>query len=45
MLILIGVIAISFRDGEYGIPAVIGAAIAIATGPVVYYFARGAGKK
>jgi amino acid transporter len=45
MLILIGVIAISFRDGEYGIPAVIGAGIAIATGPVMYYFARGAGKK
>ena len=45
MLVLIGVIAISFRDGEYGIPAVIGAGIAIAAGPMVYYFARAAGKK
>src|SRR3954469_20576976 len=33
MLVLIGVIAISFRDGEYGFPAIIGAAIAIALGP------------
>src|SRR4029077_18064570 len=45
MLILIGVIAISFRDGEYGIPAVIGAAIAIAAGPAVYHFACAVGKK
>lgn len=36
MLVLIGVIAISFHDGEYGVPAVIGAAIAIALGPAVY---------
>jgi amino acid transporter len=36
MIVLIGVIAISFRDGEYGLPAVIGAAIAIAVGPVIY---------
>jgi amino acid transporter len=36
MIVLLGVIAISFRDGEYGLPAVIGAAIAIAIGPVIY---------
>ena len=45
MLILIGVIAISFRDGEYGVPAVIGAGVAIAAGPAVYHFMRNAGKK
>jgi amino acid transporter len=36
MVVLLGVIAISFRDGEYGIPAVIGAGVAIVLGPVVY---------
>jgi len=40
MIVLLGVIAISFRDGEYGLPAVIGAATAIAVGPVIYGFAR-----
>ncbi len=40
MLVLLGVIAISFRDGEYGIPAIIGAAIAIGLGPIVYAFVR-----
>jgi amino acid transporter len=40
MIILIGVVAMSFRDGEYGVPAVIGAAVAIGLGPVVYFFAR-----
>ena len=40
MLILIVVIAISFRDGEYGIPAVIGAAVAVALGPVIYRVAQ-----
>jgi amino acid transporter len=40
MIVLVGVIAISFRDGEYGIPAVIGAAAAIAAGPVVYSLVR-----
>jgi amino acid transporter len=41
MIVLIGVIAISFHDGEYGIPALIGAAAAILTGPVVYCLVRG----
>jgi amino acid transporter len=36
MAVLLGVIAMSFRDGEYGLPAVIGAAVAIAAGPVMY---------
>lgn len=36
MIVLAGVIVISFRDGEYGLPAVIGAAVAIAAGPVTY---------
>jgi amino acid transporter len=40
MMILVGVIAISFADGEYGLPAVIGAGIAIAAGPLVYRFAQ-----
>ncbi|MEO7457605.1 MAG: APC family permease [Gemmatimonadaceae bacterium] len=30
------VVALSFADGEYGLPAVIGAAVAIALGPCVY---------
>ena len=40
MVVLIGVIAISFRDHEYGVPAVIGAAVAIALGPWMYALAR-----
>jgi amino acid transporter len=39
MLVLVGVVAISFRDGEYGFPAVIAAGIAIALGPIVYALA------
>ena len=45
MIVLIGVIVISFRDGEYGVPAVIGAAVAIAAGPLMYRLARIRGKK
>lgn len=40
MIVLLGVIAISFRDGEYGLPALIGATVAIAAGPVIYRLAR-----
>ena len=36
MIVLVGVIAVSFADGEYGLPAVIGTAIAIAAGPLMY---------
>jgi amino acid transporter len=39
LAILILVIALSFRDGEYGLPAVIGAAIAIGLGPIAYSLA------
>ena len=38
MVVLIGVV-LSFLDGEYGVPAVIGAAVAIALGPVMYKLA------
>ncbi|MFL6537800.1 MAG: APC family permease [Chthoniobacterales bacterium] len=36
MIVLLGVVAMSLRDGEYGIPALIGAALAIAAGPILY---------
>lgn len=36
MLILLVVTALSFRDGEYGFPAVIGAGVAVALGPLAY---------
>jgi amino acid transporter len=40
MIVLVGVIAVSFADGEYGVPAVIGTAIAIAAGPLMYRLAQ-----
>ena len=40
MVVLAGVIGVSFVDGEYGLPAVIGAAVAIATGPLMYRLAQ-----
>jgi amino acid transporter len=40
MIVLIGVITISFHDGEYGVPAIIGAAATIVAGPVIYRLAR-----
>src|SRR5215475_10717689 len=40
MMVLVGVICVSFADGEYGFPAVIGTAIAIAAGPLMYRLAR-----
>jgi len=40
MMVLAGVIGVSFFDGEYGLPAVIGAAVAIATGPLMYRLAQ-----
>jgi amino acid transporter len=36
MIVLVGVVAISFRDGEYGVPAVIAAGVAIVLGPLMY---------
>ena len=40
MLMLIGVVGLSFLDGEYGLPAVIGAGVAIAFGPIMFRVAR-----
>ena len=36
MIVLLGVVGISLRDGEYGVPALVGAALAIAAGPILY---------
>ena len=36
LAILVLVVGLSFRDGEYGLPAVIGAGIAIGLGPLAY---------
>ena len=38
--VLMLVVALSFLDGEYGMPAVTGAAVAIALGPLCYSLAR-----
>ena len=40
MIVLVGVIGVSFADGEYGLPAIIGTAIAIAVGPLMYRVAQ-----
>jgi amino acid transporter len=40
MIVLVGVIGVSFTDGEYGLPAVIGTAVAIAAGPLMYRLAQ-----
>jgi hypothetical protein len=39
-MVLVLVVALSFLDGEYGLPAVIGAGVAIALGPPSYALAR-----
>jgi amino acid transporter len=39
MIILVIVTTLSFRDGEYGLPAVIGAAVAAGVGPIAYMLA------
>jgi len=38
--VLLLVVGLSFADGEYGLPAVTGAAVAIALGPLCYALAR-----
>lgn len=38
--VLVGVIIISFRDGDFGIPAIIGSGVVIALGPIAYQLAR-----
>jgi amino acid transporter len=40
MIVLFGVIGVSFVDGEYGLPAIIGAGLAIAMGPLMYQLAQ-----
>ena len=39
MVVLVGVIVISFMDGEYGLKAVLAAGVAIALGPMVFALA------
>ena len=39
MLVLLIVIVLSFYDGEFGIPALIGTAVAIALGPIIFRIA------
>lgn len=43
MVILIAVVALEIRDGEYGLPAVIGAVVAAAAGPIAYSVASRSG--
>ena len=43
MLVLVAVIGISFADGEYGLPAVLGALIAAAMGVAAYWVAKRSG--
>jgi hypothetical protein len=38
--VLLLVVGLSFADGEYGLPAVIGAGAAITLGPIAYVLAR-----
>jgi amino acid transporter len=40
LTVLLGVVGISFADGEYGFPAVVGTVIAIAAGPFMFRIAR-----
>jgi amino acid transporter len=40
MMVLLGVVGVSLVDGEYSLPAVIGATVAIATGPLMYQLAQ-----
>jgi amino acid transporter len=40
MIVLIGILSVSFAEGEYGFRAIIGAGVAIAAGPVMYRIAR-----
>jgi amino acid transporter len=40
VIVLFGVICVSFADGEYGVPAIIGTAMAIGSGPLIYRVAQ-----
>jgi amino acid transporter len=44
MLVLLLVIVLSFKDGEFGVPALVGTAVAIVAGPLVYGSRRSAGR-
>ena len=44
MVILAAVVGLSFRDGAYGLPAMIGAVVAIGLGPIVYAVASRRGR-
>jgi amino acid transporter len=37
LAVLLLVVGLSFADGEYGLPAVVGAGVAIALGPICYW--------
>jgi len=39
MLVLLIVVVLSFYDGEFGIPALLGTAVAIALGPITFRIA------
>ena len=43
MLILLLVVGLEVQDGEYGVPALVGAMIAALAGPVAYYFSSRSG--
>ena len=45
MMVLVLVIVLSFRDGEFGVPALIGTAIAIVLGPAVFASRRLMGRQ
>jgi amino acid transporter len=40
VIVLLGVVCVSFTDGEYGLPAIIGTAVGIAVGPLMYRIAQ-----
>jgi amino acid transporter len=41
MVILVAVVILEIQDGDYGLPAVIGAMVAALAGPVAYYYSSG----
>jgi amino acid transporter len=43
VLILLAVVGLEMHDGEYGLPAVIGALVAALAGPIAYYFSSRSG--
>ena len=43
LLILVVVVVLEIQDGDYGLPAVVGAMVAALAGPVAYYFSSRSG--